>query len=49
MNPNLDLSVVGIFGFLAGDDRYGILFGVEPKLRMFEVAPRDRDKEEPAQ
>ena len=39
-SPNLDLSVVGVFGFLAGDDRYGILFGIEPKLRMFEVAPR---------
>jgi len=49
VNPNLDLSVVGIVGFLAGDDRYGILFGFEPKLRMFEVAPRDRGKEEPAQ
>ena len=36
-SPNLDLSVVGVFGFLAGDDRYGVLFGIEPKLRMFEV------------
>ena len=26
------------FGFLAGDDRYGVLFGIEPKLRLFEVA-----------
>ena len=42
-SPNLDLSVVGVFGFLAGDDRYGILFGIEPKLRMFEVAPRDKE------
>ena len=39
-SPNLDLSVVGVLGFLAGDDRYGVLFGIEPKLRMFEVAPR---------
>ena len=42
-SPNLDLSVVGVFGFLAGDDRYGVLFGIEPKLRMFEVAPRDKE------
>jgi hypothetical protein len=46
--PNLDLSVVGVFGFLAGDDRYGILFGIEPKLRMFEVPPRDVSRGEPA-
>jgi hypothetical protein len=48
-SPNLDLSVVGIVGFLAGDDRYGVLFGFEPKLRMFELPPRDKeetDKEE---
>lgn len=42
-SPNLDLSVVGVLGFLAGDDRYGILFGIEPKLRMFEVAPHDKE------
>jgi hypothetical protein len=41
--PNLDLSVVGVFGFLAGDDRYGILLGIEPKLRMFEPPPRDKE------
>jgi hypothetical protein len=38
--PNLDLSVVGIVGMLAGDDRYGILFGFEPKLRLFEAPAR---------
>jgi hypothetical protein len=42
-SPSLDLSVVGVFGFLAGDDRYGVLFGVSPKLRMFEVAPHDKE------
>jgi len=41
--PNLDLSVVGVLGFFAGDDRYGILFGIEPKLRMFEAPPRDKE------
>jgi len=40
--PNLDLSVVGVLGFFAGDDRYGVLFGISPKLRMFEAAPRDK-------
>ena len=27
---------------------YGILFGIEPKLRMFEVPPRDVSRGEPA-
>ena len=35
VNPNLDLSVVGLVGFLGGDDRYGFLVGAEPKLRLF--------------
>jgi len=42
VTPMVDVSVVGIAGFLAGDDRYGILFGFSPKLRMFEV-PRDKE------
>jgi hypothetical protein len=41
--PSLDVSVVGVFGFLSGDDRYGLLFGVEPKLRMFQAPPHDKD------
>ena len=45
VNPNLDLSVVGIVGILPGDDRYGLLFGFEPKLRLFD-APPARDKQE---
>lgn len=43
-SANLDLSVIGVFGFLAGDDRYGVLFGIEPKLRIFEVAPHDKEE-----
>jgi hypothetical protein len=31
----LDLSVVGLWGFFAGSDRYGVLLGVSPKLRLF--------------
>jgi hypothetical protein len=31
----LDLSLVGLWGFLAGSDRYGLLLGVSPKLRLF--------------
>jgi hypothetical protein len=40
--PMLDFSVVGIVGILPGDDHYGLLFGVEPKLRVFEAAARDK-------
>jgi hypothetical protein len=43
VNANLNLSVVGLFGFLPGDDRYGILFGFEPKLRLFEPPPRVKE------
>ena len=32
---SLDLSVTGLLGFLAGSDRYGVLLGVSPKLRLF--------------
>ena len=31
----LDLSVTGLLGVLAGSDRYGVLVGVSPKLRLF--------------
>jgi hypothetical protein len=41
--PSVDFSVVFIAGFLAGDDRYGILFGFSPKLRMFELPSHDKD------
>ena len=31
----LSLSAVGMAGFLRGSDRFGVLFGVAPKLRLF--------------
>jgi hypothetical protein len=31
----LDLSLLGLVGFLQGSDRYGVLLGVSPKLRLF--------------
>ena len=46
VNANLDLSVLGILGILPGDDRYGVLFGFEPKLHLFDAPPL-RGKEEP--
>jgi hypothetical protein len=30
----LDLSIIGLWGFLAGSDRYGVLLGISPKVRM---------------
>jgi len=32
---SLDLSVTGLLGFMAGSDKYGVLLGVSPKLRVF--------------
>jgi hypothetical protein len=34
-NDNLDLSVVGLVGFLPGGDRLGLLVGVSPKLLLW--------------
>jgi hypothetical protein len=34
-NENLDISLVGLVGFLSGNDRFGILLGVAPKMRLF--------------
>jgi hypothetical protein len=34
-NPTLDISLVGLVGFLPGNDRYGVLVGVAPKMRLF--------------
>jgi len=34
VTKSLDLSVVGLWGFLAGSDRYGALLGVSPKFRF---------------
>jgi len=33
--PTLDLSITGLLGSLSGGDRYGLLLGVSPKLRLF--------------
>jgi len=38
VTKSLDLSVVGLWGFLAGSDRYGALLGVSPKFRLFGTA-----------
>lgn len=38
VTKTLDLSVVGLWGFLAGSDRYGALLGVSPKFRLFGAA-----------
>jgi len=35
VTKSLDLSIVGLWGFLAGSDRYGALLGVSPKFRLF--------------
>ena len=32
---SLELSLVGMYGFLDGNDRYGLLLGVSPKVRLF--------------
>lgn len=31
----LELSVVGLYGWLGGGDRYGVLFGISPKFRLW--------------
>ena len=33
--PWLELSVIGLWGFLAGSDRYGLLLGISPKVHLF--------------
>jgi hypothetical protein len=32
---SLDLSLVGLWGFLDGSDRYGVLVGISPKVHLF--------------
>jgi hypothetical protein len=34
-NDSLQLSVVGLYGWLPGGDQYGLLFGVSPKFRLW--------------
>ena len=31
----LQLSVVGVYGWLSGGDQYGVLFGISPKFRLW--------------
>lgn len=35
VSPSLDVSAAGLWGFLAGSDRYGALLGISPKFRLF--------------
>ncbi|MFL5305089.1 MAG: hypothetical protein ACJ8F1_07735 [Polyangia bacterium] len=35
VRPTLDLSLTGLIGSLSGGDRYGLLLGVSPKVRLF--------------
>ena len=35
-HPDLELSLVGLVGYLGGGDRYGLLLGVAAKLHLFE-------------
>jgi hypothetical protein len=35
VRPTLDLSLTGLVGSLSGGDRYGLLFGISPKVRLF--------------
>ena len=32
---NLDLSIVGLRGWLSGGDQYGALLGISPKFRLW--------------
>jgi hypothetical protein len=34
-SDSLELSIVGLRGLLGGADRYGIMFGVSPKIRLW--------------
>jgi hypothetical protein len=33
-NDSLELSVIGMWGFLSGSDRYGVLLGFSPRIRF---------------
>ena len=35
VSSSLDLTAAGLWGFLAGNDRYGLLLGISPKFRLF--------------
>jgi hypothetical protein len=32
--PTLELSIIGLWGFLADSDRYGALLGISPKFHL---------------
>jgi hypothetical protein len=34
-SEDLELSVVGLYGWLSGGDRHGVLFGISPKFRLW--------------
>jgi hypothetical protein len=39
--PSLELTVIGLWGFLAGSDGYGVLVGISPKFHFMSVeSPR---------
>ena len=35
VTENLDLSLIGLWGVMGDGDRYGMLFGVSPKFRLW--------------
>jgi hypothetical protein len=39
VTQTLDLSIVGLVGFMSGSDRHGILLGISPKWRLFGTPP----------
>jgi len=34
-SENLEMSVVGLYGWLAGGDQFGVLFGISPKFKLW--------------
>jgi hypothetical protein len=36
VNDNLDLSIVGLAGFLSGGDHEGVLLGISPKIKVWQ-------------
>ena len=44
---SLDLSVTGLLGFFAGSDKYGLLLGVSPKVRLFGGKPPQSQERSP--
>jgi len=42
--PWLDLSLIGLWGFIAGSDRYGVLLGVSPKVQLWGRKPAEAER-----